>query len=166
MNSLPKGIKSFAQLLQIAGFVTSGRGFIGIDKQRALAFLYCDLSTLNRWLRSNNPCKRAVKLLLNRERTLPDEWEGFQFSRRGELVHAQFKNPVSAKTLLSVPYLFRDNSDKETSIKQYQQLVNEMSDSSARHRAIEQIQSSIKQLELALIDTYLMQDDKIKRRVV
>jgi hypothetical protein len=166
MNHLPKGVKIFAQLLQIAGFVTSGRGFIGIDKQRAQAFLCCDLSTLNRWLRSNNPCKRAVKLLLNRERTLPDEWAGFEFSRRGELVHATFKNDVSAKTLLSIPYLFQDNSHKDTNLKQYQQLVDEMSDSSARHRAIEQIQSSINQLELALIDTYLMQDDKFKRRAL
>ena len=73
---------SFRQQLISAGFIKSAAVIpYKLNFQAAADFLFVSQSTLKRWIKFNNACPRAVKLLQQHKYTLPASWEGCSFYR-------------------------------------------------------------------------------------
>jgi len=99
--------RDFREQLISAGFIKNVHILpYTIDKAAACAFLCVSPSTLKRWLRFNDACPRAIKLLERVKYTLPDSWEGCTFYRNSlytpfnqkgiDLVHIAFLSSHAA----------------------------------------------------------------------
>lgn len=92
----------FVELLRSTGFITysprSGN-IIGVDKPRASAYLYCSMRTLDRWLVGEKPCPRAIALLKQKARALPDDFHDFSFTPDDKLHCSHWRQSVSVNDL-------------------------------------------------------------------
>lgn len=71
---------SFKQRLLDAGFIKSAHSFpYKVNFAAACDFLCVSNSTLKRWIRFNDACPRAIKLLEQHKYMLPKSWDGCTF---------------------------------------------------------------------------------------
>lgn len=106
---MKKQTVSFYNLLWRSGFVVTVGGLVAIDKHRACEYLHCSMRTLERWIKDDKPCPRAVALLEHLPRLIPDEWTAAKF-HRGKLVVEQYPYGL---TLDDINYFGLTHSESE-----------------------------------------------------
>ncbi|WP_350634462.1 DUF3653 domain-containing protein [Pseudoalteromonas sp. GW168-MNA-CIBAN-0100] len=76
---------NFKNMLFRAGFMNFGK----LDRRATMDFLYIKSErTLERWIKDNNPCPRAVVMLeqrINGGMSLHKDWDGYYICREGYL---------------------------------------------------------------------------------
>ncbi|MCP5005672.1 MAG: hypothetical protein GY941_17315 [Planctomycetes bacterium] len=117
----------FKQLLFRAGFMNFGK----LDRRAAMDFLLINSErTLERWIKDNKPCPRAVRMLEQRIKgmvSMHKDWHGFSICRDGYL-WTPSGNRYEPSYINKIDFLQRSVRYNENHVLALQQQIDHLND--------------------------------------
>jgi len=137
---------NFKKHLWRCGFVTQFGSAVVLDKPKIMAYLHCSRRTLDRWINGDIVCPRALKLLEQYEKQIPDSWSGFYFDRMSRLHWPGIKNGFEAADVRRLPQFHARMARGESESENLTSLLDEIRDPTAHQLALEKLTCAINQL--------------------
>ena len=117
---------TFKDLLFRAGFMNFGK----LNRKAATEFLHVTERTLDRWIKEDCPCQRAVDLLnvrINGTILIRSEWDGFYICREGRLVTPR-GNKYHPDYINKLDFLQRTMRYQESQVASLEQQIEYLND--------------------------------------
>ncbi|WP_462154548.1 hypothetical protein [Pseudoalteromonas piscicida] len=147
---------TFNDLLFRAGFMNFGN----INKKEASKYLHVTPRTLNRWIKDDNPCPRAVDLLkvrIDGIMCIREEWKDFSIDRESRLVTPRGAK-YDASYINKIDFLQRSNHFHESRAAALEHQIKYLQD---LVKASEQLKSMGNEL-INLSDRFKFQDAMLR----
>jgi len=152
---------TFKNLLFRAGFMNFGK----LDRRAAMEFLLVNSErTLERWISTNKPCPRAVRMLeqrINGGMSLHKDWDGFYICRDGYLWTPRGKR-YEPSYLNKLDFLQNSVRFNENHVKTLQQKIDHLHELVAASDTLKAIGNDLIKMsdEFALKDIVMKYGDK------